>query len=315
MTVRFGVPQGSILGPMLFNLYVSDLQDHLPSTVSTYQYADDTSLYSSCRPAEIQETAKDLNSTLNTVSSWSAESHLALNPTKTKAMLISTPQMSRVHSLDRNRPNLTISNKTLEYIIISKLLGVNFQENLKWDEHINALCKSCFGTLRILRKIKNFTDFKLRKHLAESLILSKLSYCDTVFYPLPDFLLNRLQRVQYVAASFVLGRYVRCKKEILNLGWLPLSELRDYSILRSTFKALYSNTWPSYLKLQTVKPARNLRSSVATRLMIPLTANTFQHSAAKLFNSLPADLRNCTNFNQFSAKCKHLLKERALSSL
>ena len=61
---------------------------------------------------------------------------------------------------------------------------------------------------RILNKVKNFADYRLRKHLVESLILSKLDYCDTVFYPLPDFLVKRLQRVQFAAASFVEGRYV-----------------------------------------------------------------------------------------------------------
>ena len=54
MDVRFGVPQGSILGPMLFNLYVSDLQDHLPSSIGSFQYADDTTLYSSCPAPELQ---------------------------------------------------------------------------------------------------------------------------------------------------------------------------------------------------------------------------------------------------------------------
>ena len=81
-------------------------------------------------------------------------------------------------------------------------------ENLKWDEHFRTLCKSCYSSIRILKKVKNFADYRLRKHLVESLILSKLDYCDTVFYPLPDFLVKRLQRVQFAAASFVEGRYV-----------------------------------------------------------------------------------------------------------
>ena len=77
--VRFGVPQRSILGPMLFNLYVSDLQDHLPSSIGSFQYADDTTIYSSCPAPELQRCAQELNFTLNTVRSWSNDSHLALN--------------------------------------------------------------------------------------------------------------------------------------------------------------------------------------------------------------------------------------------
>jgi hypothetical protein len=148
---------------MLFNLYVSDLQDRLPSSVTTFQYADDTTIYSSSRPTELHITAEELNSSLNIVSSWSSKSNLALNPSKTKAMLLSTRQMSRVHGLDTNRPLVSISSNILEYVEVCKLLGEHFHENLKWDEQVKAICKSCYGTIRILKKIKNFADFKLRK--------------------------------------------------------------------------------------------------------------------------------------------------------
>ena len=98
VNVGFGVPQGSILGPMLVNLFVSDLQDHLPSSISSFQYADDTTIYSSCPTPELQRCAQELNSTQNTVSSLSNDSHLALNSKKTKTKLLFTSQMSHVHS-------------------------------------------------------------------------------------------------------------------------------------------------------------------------------------------------------------------------
>ena len=138
VNTRFDVPQGSILGSMLFNLYVSDLQDHLPSSIGSLQYADDTTIYSSCPAAELQRCVQELNSTLNTVSSWSNDSHLALNSKKTKTMLLSTSQMSHVHSLDKNRPAITISDSTLEYVNVSKLLGVHFHQHFNWDEHVQA---------------------------------------------------------------------------------------------------------------------------------------------------------------------------------
>ena len=114
--------------------------------------------------------------------------------------------MSHVHNLDKNRPAIAISDSTLEYVNVSKLLGVHFRQHLNWDEHVQATCKSCYGTVQIIRKLKNFAGYRLRKHLVESLVLSKLDYCDTVYYPLPEFQLKRIQRVQLVAASFVLSR-------------------------------------------------------------------------------------------------------------
>jgi hypothetical protein len=128
---------------MIFNLDISDLQDRLPSSVTTFQCAADTTIYSSSRPTELHKTAEELNSSLNIVSSWSSESNLAFNPSKTKAMLLSTRQMSRVHGLDTNHPLVSISSNILDYVEVCKLLGVHFHENLKWDEQVKAICNSC----------------------------------------------------------------------------------------------------------------------------------------------------------------------------
>ena len=250
---------------MLFNLYVCDLQENLPSSAKVYQYADDTTILISSRPSEHQKSAEALDSSMETLSSWSNSSQLALNPDKTKAMLISTSQMSRVHSLDRDRPFISVSQKNLKYCKVSKILGVHFHENLKWHGHVRTLCKSCFCSIRILKKVKNFADHRLCKHLAESLILSKLDYCDTVFYPLPDFLVKRLQQVQFATASFVEGRYVNDVSRIRRIGWLPVKERRDFHLLNLGHKALYSPNWPTYVQLVKVQHKRTLRSSQATR--------------------------------------------------
>ncbi|XP_078356888.1 uncharacterized protein LOC144641732 [Oculina patagonica] len=285
VNMQFGVPQGSILGPMLFNLYVADLQDNLPSTVTTFQYADDTTLYTSCRPVDVPHSVDELNSTLRDLSSWSSDSHLALNPVKTKAMLLSTNQMARVHSMNDYCPSLKVSDKTLERVQQTKLLGVYLHENLKWDEHVTELSKS---------------------------FLSKLDYCDTVFYPLPDFLLKRLQRIQFAAASFVSGHYVKDCSDVLKLGWLSVRERRDFHLLKQVHKALYSDHWPSYLKLDTVTSVRTLRSSSATRLVIPLEHGTFQDMSASLFNNLPANLRTCSDFRIFCREVRtHILRSRS----
>ena len=124
----------------------------------------------------------------------------------------------------------------------------------------------------------------------ESLLLSKLDYCDTVYYPLLEFQLNRLQRVQLVAASFVLSRYVNDINDIVKIGWLPVRQQRDFRVLKLVHKALHSPSWPSYIPLDTVKHLRSLWSGAATRLIIQLERGTFQDSAAKLFNVLPANV-------------------------
>jgi len=254
---EFGIPQGSILGPILFNLYVADLQDILPPTVNSFQYADDTTI---CSADHISSGKHECNPA--SLGAWSNDSNLALNSRKTKAILISTPQMAHVHSLGNLGLRLEIPGTPLERINVAKPLVAHIDSNLKWEFHVSSILKSCYATLRTLRKIRNFTDFKLRKHLVETLILSKISYCDIVFYPLPKSLLARLQRLQFAMASVVTCKYVNSISTILDLGWLPVIELRDYSLLKTIFKALYSDNWPSYLNPQVIEPIRYLRSNV-----------------------------------------------------
>ena len=101
---------------------------------------------------------------------------------------------------------------------------------------MNATSSSCYGTLSILRKIKHFVDYKLRKHLVKALILSKLDYNEIVFDPLPQYLIKGLQQVQNVAADFVIGHYATLE-DTIKLGWLPIQDRREWHILRTTYKA------------------------------------------------------------------------------
>ena len=98
--------------------------------------------------------------------------------------------------------------------------------------------------------------------------------------------------MQKAAASFVDGKYATTS-DILKLNWLPVIEQREWHILKSTHKSLYSSDWPNYLRLETYENNRNLRSSKGIQLQKSMIANTFQDEAANLFNNLPLSLRNC----------------------
>ena len=186
------MPQGSILEPMIFNLCISDLRDNLYLSTSCSQYADYTSLYTHCAVRKLESTTCDLNESLAKLGSWSKDSNLALNPNKTKFMVLSTQQMSSHHKLADCALNLTVGDNSLKRVESTKLLGVNIHSNLKWDDRIKHLAASCYGTLATLKKVKNFTNYKLRKHLAESLVLSRLDFSDIVFYLLNENLLKKL---------------------------------------------------------------------------------------------------------------------------
>ena len=229
-------------------------------------------------------------------------------------MILSTPQMSRVHHLAEYDPNIAVSSYKLERIKSWKLLGVHINEHLKWDDHIKHTVSGCYATLSILRKLKYLAKYELRKQLAETLILSKLDYADLVFYPLPQFLLRRLQRVEFAAASFVLGHYVKNFRDVLKIGWLPINERRDLNLLKSCFKALHNTeTWPDYLKIIKQKCRKELRSSNSIRLVILTENDTFQDNASKLFNNLPETIRNCKDYRTFLSLSSNFLCNRVQS--
>ena len=145
-------------------------------------------------------------------------------------MVLSTPQMSRVHHLDEYDPNIVVSCQKLERIKSCKLLGVHINEHLKWDDHIKHTVSGYYATLSILRKLKYLAKYELRKQLVETLILSKLDYADLVFFSFTT-ILRRLQRVQFAAASFVLSHYVKNFRDVLKNGWLSINERRDLNLL------------------------------------------------------------------------------------
>ena len=140
-------------------------------------------------------------------------------------------------------------------------------------------------------------------------MLSLIDHNDIVCHPpfRPKFLTQRLQRVQLAAASFVYNHYADMS-DVSKLGWLPISYRPDYHITRTICKVLHLNCWPTCLKLVEHKPARAPRSSCERRLEPSTVSGTLQNSAAMLFNSLPQDIKNCTEPKVFDSKCrKHFM--------
>ena len=309
----FGVPQGSILGPVLFNLYVTDLQDKIQ--LPCFQYADDTTILAHGRPKDLPSLETALNEDLEKLISWSSSTNLALNPKKTKVMVMSTNQLSKKHSLQSYSPVLKIGAKHLEREHCSKLLGVTLNEHLSWDDHIAKVTSSCFSTMSILRKFRNLMPFKLKRQVAELLVLSKMDYADAIFRPLPLRLLKRLQKVQNAAASFVLGRYAK-EKDVITLGWLPMKERRDWHLMKLSFKYLSDRHKPEYIDISLKEHTRNLRSNSAPLIATSTsTSNIFRNDAAELFNKLPAEIRNTKSSAQFSSQTRNILKIAAAERL
>lgn len=314
LQIDFGVPQGSILGPVLFNLYVRTISSN--GTSNYLLYADDTTMLRHTKVVNLLQTINEMQREMNEVNTWSEEKNLCLNSQKTKAILFSTPQMSKRHNLQNTMVEIFNNDQPIERIGDVKVLGMRFNQHLTWRNHINATTQSCYFTLKSLRLFRRPADFKLRRSLAQSLILSRINYCNVLFSDAPQYLLKKLQKLQNAAARFVYGRHAN-EQDVINLKWLPVKERISLSLVKLAHKALHDVSWPSYLKVtKMTSRGRNLRSETENELNIDTHGcfeGSFAHQAGKTYNELPFNIKNINEYNKFSTKCLNYYFDKAIA--
>jgi len=193
-----------------------------------------------------------------------------------------------------------------------KLLGVKIDENLSWIDQINHVTKSAQSILQVIKKFKRFTPFNVRKTLAESLVLSKINYCNTVYSQIPQYMKKRIQRVQTCAAGYVLRKFAH-REDVVKLGWLLVEQKIEMDLAVAGFKALNDNNWPSYLKMNKLVPRRGLRSNDHGPMIDPGVDGSFQAQVAKVFNSLPKSLREEQFIKVFYKNTKKYYLDRSLA--
>ena len=316
MCILFGVPQGSILGPILFILYISEI-DKIARCfgLKVHCYADDTQLYISFDAVDIIPTIETIEHCLEAIKSWMTKMFLKLNEGKTQLLVIS-PTKSLVKS------NLRCALRFNENIIYCKSqadnLGVIFDNSMAFDQQISSIISSGYGTLKNLWNIANTltVDFKLQ--LVHSLIISKIDYSNTLLLSASKGNRHRLQKLLNSSVRFIFNltgdRYSESITPYLKkLHILPVEYRIKFKVALMVYKCVYGLA-PSYLSDLVHQKVSTYDLNVLEDLFLLDTDciqpkchfgwSSFSLNGPIIWNSLPPELKMCSSVSTFKKGLK-----------
>ena len=279
-------------------------------------YADDKQLYKSFFIKYLTENLNNVELRISQVQTWMIINKLKFNGPKTEFIILGKRQM-----LDFEKPSLKVEGTSIAPAHEVKNLGVIFDENLTMNKHVDNLCRSMFATIRTISRNRDFLTIEVTTKLMISLVLSKLDYCNSLLAGLPEFQINKLQRVQNCAAKIIFRKrkYDHVTPLLFELHWLPVKERIDFKIATICYKTFH-NVSPLYISSLLEKPSRirELRSSDDTTLLkVPSKRSktygerSFSFYGPKFWNSLPRDIRESPTLAIFKKSLKHYLFLRA----
>jgi len=314
--IKFGVPQGSVLGPVLFNLYIRSIYGCVKNLgFNISGYADDHQVFKSFgTTSQGMVLIYDLDRCFQEIKRWMSRYYLQLNDGKTQIIVFGSTNILK--EIQINGIN-TSSGTTVRFISTVKNLGIYMDSQLTLSNHVVNLKKKCFLTLRNICKIRFLLTKDQLKVIVNSLVVSCLDYCNGLFYGLTEKLLMQLQLIQNAAAKAVTGKYKHdhLDEDLCQLHWLNVKKRIIFKIALLAYKSVIGVA-PAYLQ----ELFRYSHHGHTLKLIIPEVKSkygqrSFSVIGPRLLNRLPTSVTSSVNVDTFKMSLKTHLFNLSLNDL
>ena len=308
----YGVIQGSILGPRLFNIYIRSVYRSVETTkFEIVGFADDHQLIKKfIIQLKVTSLGEDIRNCLDVIGEWMNEHFLCLNQKKTKNLVVAPPSIKEKIIIG----GVHLKESCIRFVDSVKNLGVIIDSLLTFDEQVEKLVKQCFIIIRKLFKVKKYLSQQDLQVVVSARVFSKLDYCNSLYYGLPAYTIKKLQRVQNCCARLVLKKHIPVNTSLDNtfieLHWLPVRFRIIYKVMIIVHNCVYGKA-PADIAgmLNKSKSERTLKLQ-ETGSSSRYGDRAFSHVAPKLWNLLPNSIMETVDQMEFKTKLKTFLMIR-----
>ena len=290
--LKYGVPQGSVLGPALFKIYIRSLHKYIkPIRFDIFGFADDHQLIKSFLPVfQVTALDNDIQNCFEVISKWMNEFFLCLNASKTKILII-TPALRDEVVIQ----GTFINGKCIRFVKSAKNLGVILDSELSFEPQIIKLVKSCFFVIRRLSKIKAYLTYDQLRSVVCASIFSRLDYCNSLYYGLNSQLHAKLQSVQNSAVRLLRKKnglgYLSIDQYIRSCHWLKVKARILFKLCLIAHKCLHGDAPRSLREILTYNTSTRTLKLNEYPYNSCYGERRFARVAPKLWNLLPFDIR------------------------